>query len=335
MTVGLAGIEEVSTSRHMYVISKNNNLPLIAVVDTVNVATSREEGATVPYETAECFKQHAELKSKSGKKAKFDNFKAAFRAPSLCTISNDSDSEENESNTDSDSDAGLRLANEQLKSKSEIKTLNCSTHVVETKTKDQIVRLVEKDGVLLIKQLKKYKTLQNTQNTVAPGVARLLRDTNTQQWHQRLGHTSLQSFKKTAQILLGMEGIDFADLTTCEACYLSKAQRFVSREPRPIAGEPLDEISIDTAGKLTVSINGYQYAAIITDAKTRMRWVITTQGRNVIAEQLVKWIEFQQHQYNTKIRIIFRDGGTEFSRIREYCEKHHIRTDTSAPYTPE
>lgn len=206
--------------------------------------------------------------------------------------------------------------------------------LVETKTKVPIARLVEKDGVLFIKPLSKDKNLQN-QNIVAPGVARLPRDTNAQRWHQRLGHTSQQILKKTAQFSLGMEGIDFADLTTCEACHLSKAQRFISREPRPIPGEPLDEVSIDTVGKLTASINGYQYAVIITDAKTRMRWVITTKEKDVIAEELVKWIEYQQHQYGKKIRIIFKDGGTEFSRIKEYCEKNHIRTDTSAPYTPE
>ncbi|POS81733.1 hypothetical protein EPUL_006496, partial [Erysiphe pulchra] len=42
-----------------------------------------------------------------------------------------------------------------------------------------------------------------------------------------------------------------------------------------------------------------------------------------------------QHQYGKRIRTVFRDGGSEFSRMREYCDSHGIRTDVSAPYTPE
>ena len=35
------------------------------------------------------------------------------------------------------------------------------------------------------------------------------------------------------------------------------------------------------------------------------------------------------------VRVIFKDGGTEFSLIKAYCDQHGIRTDLSAPYTPE
>ncbi|KAI0992595.1 hypothetical protein K3495_g15590, partial [Podosphaera aphanis] len=122
---------------------------------------------------------------------------------------------------------------------------------------------------------------------------------------------------------------------TCETCHLSKAQRYVSREPRPVPLDPLDEVFVDTVGKLTTAINGHQYAVIITDAKTRMRWAITTSTKDQIAPQLVKWIENQSHQFGKKVRTIFKDGGSEFFGIRKYCDHHGIRTDISAPYTPE
>ncbi|KAI0991084.1 hypothetical protein K3495_g17103, partial [Podosphaera aphanis] len=59
------------------------------------------------------------------------------------------------------------------------------------------------------------------------------------------------------------------------------------------------------------------------------------QSKDQIALQLVQWIEHQENQYGKRVRIIFRDGGSEFTRTKEYCEKHGIRTDVSAPYTPE
>ncbi|KAI0993339.1 hypothetical protein K3495_g14845 [Podosphaera aphanis] len=132
-----------------------------------------------------------------------------------------------------------------------------------------------------------------------------------------------------------MEGLDTSELTLCETCHLSKAQRYVSREPRPTPFEPLDEVFIDTVGKLTTACNRHQYAVIITDAKSRMRWAITTNTKDQIAPQLVKWVEHQYHQFGKRVRTIFKDGRSEFSRIKTYCDQHGIRTDVSAPYTPE
>ena len=66
-----------------------------------------------------------------------------------------------------------------------------------------------------------------------------------------------------------------------------------------------------------------------------MRWIISTQTKDTIAQLLIQWVETQQHQYGRRIRVVFKDGGTEFSRIRVYCDSHGIRTDVSAPNTPE
>ena len=169
----------------------------------------------------------------------------------------------------------------------------------------------------------------------APGFARIPLTTSAHRWHQRFGHIGQKILKKTAQLTRGLEGIDLSQLTTCETCHLSKAQRFVSREPRPVPYAPLDEIFVDTVGKITAAVNGHQYVVIITDAKTRMRWALTIQSKDQIASSLIQWIEFQNHHYGKKIRAVFRDGGTEFLRIRPYCEQHGICTDISAPDTPE
>ncbi|KAI0992572.1 hypothetical protein K3495_g15613, partial [Podosphaera aphanis] len=207
--------------------------------------------------------------------------------------------------------------------------------LVKLKDNQPVAQLVTMDGVFYIQPLNHAYEKPASDNKAAPGVARLPRTSSAQRWHQRLGHVGQKILKKTAEYSLGMEGIDISELNTCETCHLSKAQRFVSREPRLTPGEPLDEIFIDTVGKLTKSIVGHQYVVILTDAKTRMRWSIPTTTKDEIAPKLVLWIERQYHQYGKRVRIVFKDGGTEFSRIKEYCEKHGIRTDTSAPYTPE
>ncbi|KAI0994124.1 hypothetical protein K3495_g14059 [Podosphaera aphanis] len=111
-----------------------------------------------------------------------------------------------------------------------------------------VAKLVSIEGVLFIQPLDRFPRHKEGQSIVAPGVARIPRATNAQRWHQRLGHVGQEILKKTAQCSLGLEGIDLSDLSTCETCHLSKAQRFVSREPRPTPGEPLDEVFVDTVG---------------------------------------------------------------------------------------
>ncbi|KAI0993580.1 hypothetical protein K3495_g14604, partial [Podosphaera aphanis] len=199
---------------------------------------------------------------------------------------------------------------------------------------EPIARLVLINDVYYIHPLPSNDT--NTGKVVAaPGVARIPSTTSTQRWHQRLGHIGQQILKRTKDHTIGLEGIDTTELSTCETCHLSKAQRYVSREPRPTPHEPLDEIFVDTVGKLVQSLDKMHYATIITDARTRMRWVLTTATKDQIAPTLVKWIQSMHHQYDKRVKAIFKDGGSEFFKIKTFCEQHGIRTDTSAPYTPE
>lgn len=182
-----------------------------------------------------------------------------------------------------------------------------------------IAKLVNIDNVLYIEPLEAINNTTSLQAITAIAVSRLPKTTNAQRWHQRLGHLGQKILKKTAQHSTGLEGINFNGLTTCETCHLSKAQRYVSREPKLMPSGPLDEIFIDTVGKVIKAINGHQYAVILTDAKTRMRWAITTHTKDQIAQSLVDWIKLQHNQFGKRVRIIFCDGGSEFTHTRDYC----------------
>lgn len=160
-------------------------------------------------------------------------------------------------------------------------TTQLSTHNNNT----PIAKLIRRNDVYYIHPL--ACSPQTPSHIATPGIAKLPKATSTQLWHERLGLTGKKILKKTAQCSKGMEGLDTNELTTCETCHLSKAQRYVSREPRPTPFEPLDEVFVDTVGKLTKAFNGNQYAVIITDAKSRMRWAISTCSKDQIVSQLV------------------------------------------------
>ncbi|KAI1003482.1 hypothetical protein K3495_g4726 [Podosphaera aphanis] len=146
------------------------------------------------------------------------------------------------------------------------------TQLIRIDSRDQhipIAKLIQKNNVYYIQSLTDHIHIPS--HIAAPGIARAPKTTSAQRWHQRLGHTAQKILKKIAQCSKGMEELDTGELTICETSHLSKAQRYVSREPRPTPFEPVDEVFIDTVGKLNTVCNGHQYAVIITDAKSRMR----------------------------------------------------------------
>lgn len=62
--------------------------------------------------------------------------------------------------------------------------------------------------------------------------------------------------------------------------------------------------------------------------------VLTTQKKDRIADTLAQWVESISHHYEKRVHIVPRDGRSEFTRTKLYCEQHNIRRGISAPDTP-
>lgn len=106
-----------------------------------------------------------------------------------------------------------------------------------------------------------------------------------------------------------------------------KAQRYISREPRPTPGDPLDEIFIDTIEKWTESVNSLHYAVIITDARKRMRWIWNTKKKDEITSKLIKWVDLQHCRFGKRIRVIFRNDGFE---LRQRSAVYHMKFELTS-----
>lgn len=171
-----------------------------------------------------------------------------------------------------------------------------------------------------------------------PAVAKLQKCSTANRWHQRLGHVGPLILSKTKDFAKGLGGLDTSELSHCEACHLSKAQRTITREKRPTPLQALDEVFIDMVGPLEPSIFKQRYAVIITDATTRMRWWFGAVKKDEIPTKLADWVAAMKNQYDKMVRICFSDGGSEIQRNSKWQEIAHIkgiRQDISAPYTPE
>lgn len=165
----------------------------------------------------------------------------------------------------------------------------------------------------------------------------LMPSVTANRWHQRLGHAGNSIISKTSKAVIGLEGFDSGHLSTCETCKLSKAQRKVSREPRPTPLEPLDEVHVDTVGPVTPNLNGSTYITILTCARTRMRWARESSTKDQATGFITEFAQKMINMCNKNIKLIFTDGGKEFrnKELIAWARQSGIRTDVSAPYTPE
>jgi hypothetical protein len=216
-------------------------------------------------------------------------------------------------------------------------------YLVKRKNGDtkKIARLVPIHDVLIIRPLinEAHKAQPDSAplTITAPAVTRLSATTDAQRWHQRLGHVGAKILSKTKALSRGLENVDTTELALCRTCHLSKAQRTVSRDPRPLPSSPLDEVFIDVVGPVEYSVQANRWATVVTDAKTRYRWAFGAPDKSSISIQISQLIRQQQHQYGKIVKLIFSDGGTEIqnSVIKDLAMIEGIRLDKSAAYTPE
>ena len=215
-------------------------------------------------------------------------------------------------------------------------------YLISTAEAKPVARLVRINDVLVIKPLtedckSRYQVPSIPLTIAAPAVARIPKISDAQRWHQRLGHAGAKILAKTKALSKGLEGIDTSELALCRACHLSKAQRVVSRNSRPLPSSPLDEVFIDVVGPIDASLEGNRYITVVTDAHSRLRWALASVGKATISTDIKQFIRQQEHQYGKLVRLIFSDGGSEIqnSVIKDLALIEGIRLDKSAPYTPE
>lgn len=95
----------------------------------------------------------------------------------------------------------------------------------------------------------------------------------------------LQSKAVNGMIISGHD-----DSVNCEPCYLSKSTRQISRRPRDPPRRLLSVVHVDIVGKLTpVGLHGECYWLLITDGKTRRRWIFFSDSKAVLGQKLIDW----------------------------------------------
>lgn len=163
---------------------------------------------------------------------------------------------------------------------------------------------------------------------------------NIELYHRRFAHLSLANVRATQQITTGMkftENTDPTETKVCEPCELAKPLRHtrkttIHRETK--AGKKIhcDVLRIKPGG-----IMRQNWASILTDEATRIRWVQFYENKHEAFDSL-KWIiKHLDVKYNIKVACFRIDGGKEFTvnEIKKLTTRIGADLEITTPHTPE
>ena len=163
--------------------------------------------------------------------------------------------------------------------------------------------------------------------------AYLLESSNV--WHGRLGHVNYETMRR----LINLNHIPTFQISSkhkCEICVEAKLTRssFQTIERHT---KPLDLIHSDVCDlKSNQTRDGNKYFITFVDDSTRYCYVYLLKSKDEAIEKFELYKNEVETQLKGKIKSIRSDRGGEYvSPFREFCAKHGIIHQVTAPYSPQ
>ncbi|WJZ90882.1 hypothetical protein VitviT2T_009997 [Vitis vinifera] len=160
-------------------------------------------------------------------------------------------------------------------------------------------------------------------------------------WHRRLGHANMDLISQLNkdELVRGLPKINFQKDKICEACQMGKQIKNSFKNKNFIStSRPLELLHMDLFGpSRTPSLGGKSYAYVIVDDFSRYTWVLFLSQKSEAFYEFSKFCNKVQNEKGFSITCIRSDHGREFENFdfEEYCNKHGINHNFSAPRTPQ
>ncbi|XP_072087345.1 retrovirus-related Pol polyprotein from transposon RE1 [Arachis hypogaea] len=161
----------------------------------------------------------------------------------------------------------------------------------------------------------------------------ILNISNTKLWHFRLGHAPFHRMKEMKKIFKFIH-CD-SDVQPCDSCHLARQKRLSFNNSSTVSLTSFDLIHVDVWGPLAIpSTGGHRYFLTIVDDKTRFTWVFFMKNKTEVADLIKFFVNFVKTQYDSKIRSIRSDNGTEFL-MHSFFNETGILHQRSCVETPQ
>lgn len=149
--------------------------------------------------------------------------------------------------------------------------------------------------------------------------------------HRSLGHVSYHRLRHKLGIPIKSEKV-------CKACSLAKITQASFKTKHHPASKPFEELHLDLIGPISPSSReGHKYILTVVDSHTRFCSAIPIKAKSEVATVLSDSIDLEAKRFGYYPTVLHSDRGTEFlnATLKEFCNKHLIRSRTSDPYTPQ
>ena len=130
-------------------------------------------------------------------------------------------------------------------------------------------------------------------------------------WHRRLLHAGEEVVIRMLKSM-GLEGKK-PEFWSCKTCMLTRAYKQISREMPTRLTEACAELHTDTIPMKPQGLGGFNYCMTVIDAATMYTWVIFLVQKGDAGQKLHNFIRWLQNQSRKSVKVIMRDGGTEYS----------------------
>lgn len=190
-------------------------------------------------------------------------------------------------------------------------------------------------GALIVARGKKTGTLYVTSN-----IEHVIAVANTESdlWHQRLGHMSEKGIK-TLLAKGKFPKLKNVDLSMCEDCIFGKQKKvsFTKTGKAPKA-KKLELVHTDVWGPSPVpSLADSLYYVTFIDDSTRKVWVYFLKKKSEVFEAFRKWKAMVENETGLKVKQLRSDNGGEYGdkRFRDFCASSGIKMEKTVPMTPQ
>lgn len=163
---------------------------------------------------------------------------------------------------------------------------------------------------------------------------------NTDLWHQRLGHAGIQCIKSAHQNRLVI-GADLSNVHVgvCEPCIKGKMTRKPFDKHVGIkSSRPLELVHTDVCGPMqTKSIGGSTYFVSFIDDFSRYSYVYFMNEKSEVFARFKEFQALVENQTGLSISTLRSDNGGEYknNNLEQYLLTHGIEHQTTVRYSPE
>jgi transposase InsO family protein len=160
-------------------------------------------------------------------------------------------------------------------------------------------------------------------------------------WHRRLAHVGMRNLNKLVKRghILGPTNVSFEKDRICSACQAEKQVGVPHPSKRIVTTIKLLELlHMDLFSPVAyMSIGGNKYDLVIVDDYSHFPWVFFLHDKSVVQDTLKKFAKRAQNEFDTKIKKVRSDNGTEFknTNIKKFLDEEGIGHEFSVPYTPQ